>query len=295
MYKPTVKSYFSGAGGMDVGLIQSGLEIIQSLEIDHSACQTLLLNGHTNVREMRIEDITVKSQQPSDILVGTYPCTKYSTIADVKGNRTGDDLFLHFFRHIAIEQPECYIVENVPGMRKFKVTMEAMQELPGYYINTLCPIDALNWLPQSRPRLILIGTRKPFRIEYPKTTCRPSLMSILEPKPNIEVPQYVINRHNGQYRDKPIYLDPSKPGSYARTLLANYGKDKSYQVVLDPRYPEGIRHLTVREYARLQGFPDWYKFYGNEQEQYKQIGNAVAVPVARWIGAEVMRYFQTIK
>jgi len=61
-----------------------------------------------------------------------------------------------------------YIVENVPGMRKFQVVMEAMTKLPDYYVNVFCPVDASNWLPQSRKRLILIGTRKQFSVEMPK-------------------------------------------------------------------------------------------------------------------------------
>ena len=114
-----------------------------------------------------IKDKTVQEQPQSDIIVGTYPCTKYSAIADIHGTRTGDDLFLHFFRHIAIEQPEMYVVENVPGMKKFKVVMEAMTKLPNYYVNIFCPLNASLWLPQRRKRLILIGTKKPFSIAAP--------------------------------------------------------------------------------------------------------------------------------
>src|SRR5438046_10060262 len=72
-----------------------------------------------------------------------------------------------FFRHIAIEKPEMYIVENVPGMKKFKVVMEAMTKLPDYYVNVFCPVDASNWLPQRRKRLILFGTKKPYLIASP--------------------------------------------------------------------------------------------------------------------------------
>src|SRR5690606_35581962 len=121
---------------------------------------TLNRNFDHQVIASDIKDITVLSQPKSDVIVGTYPGTKYSVIADIHGTRTGDDLFLHFFRHIAIERPEAYVVENVPGMKKFKVVMEAMTKLPDYYINIFCPVDALLWLPQKPERLILIGTRR---------------------------------------------------------------------------------------------------------------------------------------
>lgn len=66
------------------------------------------------VSEVDITKITVLDQQDADIYIGTFPCTKYSNIADIHGTRTGDDLFLHFFRHIALAQPEAYVIENVP-------------------------------------------------------------------------------------------------------------------------------------------------------------------------------------
>ena len=101
-----------------------------------------------------------------------------------------------------------YIVENVPGMKKFKVVMEAMTKLPNYYVNVFCPVDAANWLPQRRKRLILIGTRKPFSISSPKSVIsKPRLKEIIEKNPEVEIPEYVISRINGKYRDKPIIVD----------------------------------------------------------------------------------------
>jgi len=293
------KSYFSGAGGMDCGIQQAGIDIVSSLELDPSACATLRANYKHTIYEMDIKDIRVKAQPWTPILIGTYPCTKYSAIADIHNNRhgrtgkyrTGDDLFLHFFRHIAIAEPEMYIVENVPGMKKFPVVMEAMSELPDYYINILCPVNSLNWLPQSRPRLILIGTRKPFYLRQPGRTTRPTLKDLLDPWNGERPIESVVKRFNGDYRDKPVILNPDDPRTYARTLLANYGKNKGHQVVLDPDVPEGFRSFTPREYARLMGFPDDYIFVGSSTEQYRQIGNAVCPPLAEWIGREAIRYF----
>ncbi|MGH8019072.1 MAG: DNA cytosine methyltransferase, partial [Opitutaceae bacterium] len=78
------------------------------------------------------------------------------------GTRTGEDLFLHYFRHVAIRRPEVYGCENVPGMRKFPVVMEAMTQLPDYHVSVFCPVAAHTWLPQRRDRLIILGSRKPF-------------------------------------------------------------------------------------------------------------------------------------
>src|SRR5215467_2752719 len=210
MYNPTAKGYFSGCGGMELGMLQAGVNIIQSLDLDKEATSCMRMNSHYFARVILhadIKDKTVLDQPPSDIIIGTYPCTKYSPIADIHGTRTGDDLFLHFFRHIAIEKPEMYIVENVPGMKKFRVVMEAMTKLPDYYVNIFCPVDAANWLPQKRKRLILIGTRKLYSIaSASQVNNRPRLKDILERHPQVEMPDYVIKRINGKYRDKPIIV-----------------------------------------------------------------------------------------
>src|SRR5690606_39167143 len=133
MYSPSAKGYFSGCGGMEIGMMQAGVKLVQSLDLDPIAMECMHANKHYFSHKIimgDIKDLTVLEQPKTDIIIGTYPCTKYSAIADIHGTRTGDDLFLHFFRHIAIEKPEMYIVENVPGMKKLKVVMEAMTKLP---------------------------------------------------------------------------------------------------------------------------------------------------------------------
>lgn len=287
----TAKSYFSGAGGMDLGLIEAGINIIQSYEIDKTCCETLRNNFDHEICEADITKITVLDQPEADVYVGTFPCTKYSTAADIHGTRTGDDLFLHFFRHVALARPEMYIVENVPGMRKFRVVMEALTKLPDYYVRVECPVDAKIWLPQKRKRLILIGTRRPFyNLEYPESKSI-RLKDILEKNPDIGIPKYVYKRLNGAYRDRPIISDPEKD-DLAPTCVAHYAKDVSTRLVKDG---SRVRPYTPREYARLQGFPDTFKFAGTDRDIYRQVGNAVPVPMARWIGEQIKRYFYGAK
>lgn len=297
MYKPTCKGYFSGAGGAEIGMMQAGVNVIQSLDIDKRSTDCMMANshyfGHT-VLNKDIKDITVLSQDKSDIVLGTYPCTKYSAIADIHGTRTGDDLFLHFFRHIAIERPEMYIVENVPGMKKFQVVMEAMTKLPDYYVQVFCPVDAENWLPQRRKRLILFGTRKPFTIQPPVYVRKKRLKDIIESNPDVPMPDYVISRINGKYRDKPIIVDPETPKAVAPTCMAHYSKDLGTRLVVDKKCQHGVRPFSVREYARLQGFPDDF-YFENELSSYRLIGNAVPVDMGRWMGEQAMRYFNKNK
>lgn len=284
----TAKSYFSGAGGMDYGISDAGINIIQSYEIDPVCCATLRLNFSHEICQEDITKITVLDQPKTDVVIGTFPCTKYSAIADIHGTRTGDDLFLHFFRHVALERPEMYVVENVPGMKKFRVVMEALTKLPDYYVRVECPVNANMWLPQERKRLILLGSKKPIqRLEYPnKKPMR--LKDILEHDPDINIPRYVYKRINGAYRDKPIISDPER-GDKAPCCVAHYAKDVSTRLVKDGKR---VRPYTPREYARLQGFPDTFRFAGSDRDIYKQVGNAVAIPMGRWIGKQIQRYFE---
>jgi len=284
-----VKSYFSGAGGMDAGLLQASdkIHILESYEIDKNCCETLRKNFSHKINETDITKIMVLDQQDADVYVGTFPCTKYSTAADLRGTRTGDDLFLHFFRHVVLARPEVYVVENVVGMRKFRVVMEALTRIPDYYVRVECPVDANLWLPQNRKRLIIIGSKKPFDITYPTMGNAIKLKDIIEKDAEMEIPDYVLRRMAGGYRDRPIVSDPTK-NDLAPTCIAHYSKDMGTRLIRD-----GLRDrpYTVREWARLQGFADSFIFAGSRSSKYKQIGNAVAVPMGCWVGEQLNNYF----
>lgn len=289
---PRVNSYFSGMGLMDIGLMKAGLNVRQSIDLDIDATNSMKLNRHIfnhQVVNKDIRDMKVLTQCDCDVMVMTYPCTKYSTAADINGTRTGDELYLHAFRHIALKQPEMYVLENVPGMKKFPVVMEAMSKLPQYYVTTFCPVQTTNWLPQKRDRLIMIASKKPFSPQHPIADSKPVTMKdIVEKDVDMEIPQYVYNRVTGGYRDLPIIVDAET--GIAPTCVAHYMKDQGTRMVKDKRYPHGIRPFTVREYARLQGVPEDIKFE-NKKSDYKLIGNGVPVPMAYWIGTQIMRYF----
>jgi len=284
-------TYFSGAGLMDIGLEAGGLTLQQSFEIDALCCDTMRQNFSHEVVQCDITKKTVLSEKECHVMVATYPCTKYSPIADIHGVRTGDDLFLHFFRHVAIRKPELYVVENVPGMKKFPVVMEAMTKLPDYYVHVACPVRSSIWLPQKRDRLIIIGSRRNFAWREPQVGKAITLAEILEPDPAPRVPDYVRRRLAGKYRDRPIISDPER-GDIAPTCVAHYSKDLSTRLVTDTRFPNGVRPYTVREYARLQGVHDEFSFAGTDNDAYRMIGNGVSVPVGKWIATEIRRYFR---
>jgi len=283
-------TYFSGAGLMEIGLQSGGLTLQQSFEIDSVCCDTMRRNFSHEVVQCDITRKLVYAEKECHVMVATYPCTKYSPIGDIHGVRTGDDLFLHFFRHVAIRRPEIYVVENVPGMKKFPVVMEAMTKLPDYYVHVECPVRSSTWLPQKRDRLIIIGSRRSFLWREPAAGRAVTLSEILEAEPAPHIPNYVVKRLSGAYRDRPIISDP-KRGDIAPTCVAHYAKDLSTRLVADERFLHGVRPYTVREYARLQGVPDSFTFSGTDRSAYRMIGNGVSVPVGQWIAAEIVRYF----
>jgi DNA (cytosine-5)-methyltransferase 1 len=286
---PTVNSYFSGAGLMEVGFEQAGLHMQHSYEIDSASCQVHRANFSHEVIECDITDKLVGDDH-ADVFAFTYPCTKYSTIADIHGTRTGDELFLHALRHTAIASPEVYVIENVPGMRAFPIVMEAMTQLPDYYIQTFCPVKSETWLPQRRDRLIIFATKSPFTFRPPEHGSPVRLTDIVEADPVTTWPDAIRTRMTGGYRDKPIISNPQR-GDIAPTCVAHYAKDKSTRLLADRRFPMGVRPYSVREWARLQGLPDSFVFPVSNTEAYKQIGNGVSVPVGKWIGDELQRYF----
>jgi len=285
-----VKSYFSGAGLFDIGFNLAGIDIAESFELDEACCNVQRNNFSHKVTCVDLKQKLVVSDLETDVMIFTYPCTKYSTISDIHGTRTGDELFLHAFRHMAIVLPEVFIIENVPGMRAFPVVMEAMTRLPGYYVTTFCPVKSENWLPQRRDRLIIIGSKKTFLWREPSKGTPVKLRDIIEKDPEVTLPKAIINRMKGMYRDLPIISDPSK-NDIAPTAVAHYAKDKSTRLLADKKYPMGVRPYSVREFARLQGVPDSFEFNCSQTEAYRMIGNGVSVPVGIWAGNELKRYF----
>jgi len=289
--KIVVNSYFSGMGLIDLGLARAGLTIGQSFEIDPICVETQRLNFEHKVEQCDLTKKLALQEDDCDVKVFTFPCTKYSPVADLHGARTGDELFLHAFRHMVLRPPEVFAIENVPGMRMFPVVMELMTQLPGYYVQSFCPVNASAWLPQERARLIIFGSRRCFTWRKPTPRRARRLREIIERDPDVEIPAYVAKRLRGCYRDQPIISDPAR-NDLAPTCVAHYAKDLSTRLVVDKRFPRGVRPYSVTEWARLQGVPDDFIFAGTRRHAYKMTGNAVPEPMAHWMGSEISRYFK---
>lgn len=237
-----------------------------------------------------VDDCSICPFHETDYCHGSPDSRQPCRDAEFPHDATCDDAYeQESGRHLAIARPEFYVVENVPGMKAFPIVMEAMTKMPDYYVQVFCPIKSETWLPQKRSRLIIIGTKRHFTVRPPENTKPITLAEILEDEPQITIPSAVASRMSGKYRDLPIISDPGK-GDIAPTCVAHYAKDKSTRLVVDKRFPLGVRPYSKREYARLQGVPDSFIFPVSDTAAYRQIGNGVSVTVGNWIGTEMMRY-----
>ena len=302
-----VGSLFSGAiDGMSLGfqLASDQYKTVISNEIEKTAVKTAMLNYQHEIIQKDIREISTDALGQCNVILGTFPCQEYSKASHIHKKGREDnwkqayhwasirDLFLHYFRFIAIVQPEVYIWENSPEVRKFPIVMETFRKLPPYHYYEL-ELDTLDFrLPQRRKRLFVIGFKKPYNMPDPTDfqiyARQLTIKDIKEPEPIFSIPDYVKSRINGSYRDLPSV---KKDDDIGNTCVAHYARDKGTTLLTDQRGYKGLRPYSVREYARLMGIPDTFDFANKETTNFKHIGNAVSPLVARGIAKAVLPYF----
>ena len=300
-------SLFSGAGGLDLGLIQAGNTIIWANDIDKDAVATYRENIGDHIVCDDIKNIDISALPNADVVVGGFPCQGFSQANRL---RTLEDdrnqLYRFFYNTIKVKQPKYFIAENVKGILS-RGKGEAIKQIvadfeAAGYITSVNLVNMADYgVPQTRQRVIIIGQRvdlgKELRFIFPqpthsKTGELPQWVSIKEaidhfPDPDKEnnVLNHVYSAYKVEYRNFTGHrkTDPDKPSP---TVLAR-GNGKG-GVCAIPHY-NGRRRLTIRESASVQTFPEDFHFVGTMNSCYRQIGNAVPVLFARKLGDELMR------
>ena len=290
-----VASLFSGAGGLDLGFIQAGHEVIWANDNYEDAVETYRINIGNHIICKDIREVLLDEIPDHDILIGGFPCQGFSV---ANTGRSKDDernkLYLQFLRVIKEKQPKFFVAENVKGIlslekgKVFKMILEDFQSV-GYRISHKVLNAADYGVPQKRERVIIIGNREDIgeSIQHPKPTHSEDLglfsdtktwVSVGEALSHIPDPDGEHNLVNHTYSKFKLkfngYLgnrsiDPNKP---APTVTAR-GDSKGGVVVL--HHPSNTRRMSVRELAAVQSFPLDYEFYGSNTSAYRQIGNAV--------------------
>lgn len=294
----TVLDLFAGCGGLALGFESVGFKTI-GFEKDQDAAITYSNNllGYCHQ-----EELSRASEYPAaQIIIGGPPCQPFSVGGHQRGIYDPRDGFPIFLEAVKKVNPELWLFENVRGLlyaNKWYFE-EIMQELASLgYIIEYKLLNAVHFgTPQNRERLFVIGHRGKFSFPTPERRgytvadaigdtmmTAPSESKFLTPS----MDKYVKNYEIASKCIKPRDLRPDEP---ARTLTCRNiaAPTGDMQRV---RLPDGRRRrLLVREAARLQSFPDWFEFTGNETRQFYQIGNAVPPLLAQHLAQSVKDYF----
>ncbi len=314
---------FAGAGGTALGFSNAGINHVLLNEFDKNAAQALKDNSDAHGLNWVIDDRDVHdvefSPYQAEIMQAGFPCQAFSYAGKSKGfEDTRGTLFFEFARAIHVVQPKIAIGENVRGLerhdggRTLKTMLAALDDL-GYRVNYKILRAQYLDVPQKRERLIIFAVRKDLDcpILFPKERDYfISLKQALEGCPDSEGQEYpekkrkVMERvpEGGCWRDLPDdvareYMGGSYHLSGGRTGMARRlsWDQPSLTLTCAPAqkqtercHPSETRHLKVREYARIQTFPDDWSFSGSLANQYKQIGNAVPVNLGYHVGRCVL-------
>lgn len=313
---------FAGAGGLALGLEEAGIKGLLFNEIDTTCCDTLRTNRPDwNVQCQDIHTMDFSEYKGKvDLVSGGFPCQAFSQAGKRLGfEDTRGTLFYEFARCIKEVQPKMFLAENVKGLvshdngRTLATILDVFREL-GYDVQTQVLNASYYGVGQKRERLIIIGCRMGFGIkfEYPiADTTQTTLQTALKDCPPSKGAQYSEKKKKvfelvppggcwvnlpesvaKEYMGKSFYSGGGRRGMARRiswnepclTLTCSPSQKQT-----DRCHPDEARPFTVREYARIQSFPDEWEFCGGLGAQYKQIGNAVPVEMARRIGVEIVK------
>lgn len=305
---------FAGIGGIRLGFEKNGFVTIYANDFEPKCKDTYDLNFEET--DLHIKDIkeVIKNDLDSipqfDLLLGGFPCQAFS----VAGYREGfndkkgrGNLFFEVAKIIEQRKPLGFLLENVKnlkghdGGKTFRIISETLDAL-GYDIEhkVLNTMEYGN-IPQNRERIYIVGFRKDtgyinnFKFPNPKEL-NINIIDILEDevdekyyyngKPLYEKLKDQIKNKNRVYQWRRQYVRENKSG-VCPTLTANMGMGGHNVPIIKDK--KGIRKLTPRECARLQGFPDSYKLPNiADSHLYKQFGNSVSVPVIDAIAKRII-------
>jgi DNA (cytosine-5)-methyltransferase 1 len=309
-----VVSLFCGAGGLDLGFIQAGHQVIWASDIDEHAIATYKHNIGNHAHEGDIRNIDASSIPDCDVVIGGFPCQGFS-VANMgrSAKDTRNQLYLELLRVIREKTPSFFIAENVKGLlslekgKVFEAIIDDFSSL-GYVVKYRVLNAADYGVPQKRERLIIVGVREDIEFDFnfpapthaapekasllglkPWLSIGEALAHIPEPEDAPHIPNHTYSKYklrfNGYLGHR--HIDPTKP---APTVTAR-GDNKGGVVVL--HHPQNHRRMSARELASTQSFPLDFTFQCNRSVAYRLIGNAVPPMLAAAVASALPKRVPT--
>ena len=290
---------FAGCGGLSLGFEAAGIKTV-GYEMVEDCCDTYRKNLRSECHQ---EIITKDTEFPrASVLIGGPPCQPFSRRGKRKGQIDDRNGFPAFIEAVKKVQPDLWMCENVKGLPEqstsyFQSIIDQCKKL-GYIVEhrtfQLVKFD----VPQSRERMVIVGHHGGFKFPKPNDyviSAGEALGALATDIPDNAIfltpamDEYIAKYEAASKCRTPRDLHMDRP---ARTLtcrnLAGATSDMHRIKLSDGRR----RRITVREAARLQGFPDWFEFCGSEESQYTQIGNAVPPIFAYKMALAVVDYLE---
>lgn len=295
---------FSGCGGLSLGFEAAGFETL-GIEMDVNAVNTYNLN----LTGSSVADtLHVGYQYPNnnyDIIIGGPPCQPFSVGGYQRGKKDTRDGFPIFIDAVKQFSPSVWMFENVRGMmysnKGYLIQiLRALEDL-GYYIAYDLVNSVTFEVPQKRERLIVIGSKKPIAFPKPiakKMTVNDAIGDLIEKVKDEKkiltrsMDEYVLKYEKASKCINPRDLYPNRP---ARTVTCRNISGATGDMMRVKLKDGRRRRISVREAARLQSFPDWFQFTGNETQQFNQVGNAVPPMLAYHFAKHLHLHLENIK
>lgn len=321
--KFTFIDLFAGIGGFRIAMQNLGGKCVFSSEWDTQAQKTYLLN----YGEVPFGDITKESTKSFipddfDILCAGFPCQAFSLAGKRLGfEETRGTLFFDVAEILRRKRPKAFFLENVKGLlihdkgKTIKTILKVLRDDLDYYVPEPQIVNAMNFgVPQHRERVYIVGFRKDQNVTeftYPEPTDTTKTFADIEEENTVSAKYYLSTqyiktliahkkRHEAKGHGFGYAIIPNN-GVANAIVVGGMGRERN--LVIDHRLKdftpvtnikgevnrEGIRRMTPREWARLQGFPDNFIIKVADASAYKQFGNSVAIPAIQATANEIIK------